>query len=563
MRGQMITPIPVRKSVRRDEWRGLTSLKAGVIAPVMFFPLLREDRLRGRLGFQVKMSEAVEVIVNPIRVSVTAYLVPKTALARFEGSMETLNRSYQGETLPGGSASPPWYVQDSAVAGAGDDDLGLEIYDKLGVHYKSTTALNTDLVESYNTIVNWRRAAVSKALTPFNVLDHTLKPAFWDSPYYETVKPSFDAALMEGAVPVTLEGGQIPIALKPASSGTTPGIPEMTDLQFKYQNVQVNGKTQSQAFAQDADGSFSFLYANLATQGSISLANIELARQTQAFAKLRERFTGLSDEYLVDLLMQGIRVPPEDFREPVLIGRGTAVINQQERYATDGASLDVSVANGVAQLSMTINTPAVNPGGMVIVCMEIVPEQLHERREDLFLKYRSGGNADHLPNYLRDYLDPQKVEVVPNSFADIFHSAPDGVFGYGPLNKRWDRRFARVGGKFKRPVPDAFVEDRQRIWVVEKDDPVLGADFYTCPQPFPHTVFADADADPFEVIAVGMVEIVGNTIMGATFEEDENSYEKVLAQVDTTRISSEPSGTTVNDGIEPEVIEEEVKTDAE
>lgn len=547
MRGQMTTPIAVRKSVRRDEWRGLTSVRAGVINPVMFFPLLREDRLRGRLTFQVKMAEAVAVIVNPIKVSVTAYLVPKTALSRFDGSMETLNRSYMGELMPGGAAPPPWFVQDTAVATAGDDDKGLEIYDKLGVHYKSTTAIHTDLLESYNRIVNWRRANVSRALTPFSDTDHTLKPAFWDSPYFETVKPSFDAAMMEGEVPVGIDGLSIPVMRNGLGADAT--YPDVVTNQ-RYAYLGTVG--QDNLLVADNGG--------LAVGATISLANIELARQTQAFAKLRERFSGLSDEYLVDLLMQGIRVPPEDFREPVLIGRGSAVIGQQERYATDGASLDVSVANGVAQLSMTINTPEVNPSGMVVVCMEIVPQQLHERREDGALKYVTGGNADHLPNYLRDYLDPQKVEVVPNSFADQFHSTPDGVFGYAPLNHRWNRMFSRVGGRYKRPVPDAFVEDRQRIWAVEKADPVLGADFYCCPQPFPHTVFADADADPFEVIAIGQVEIVGNTVFGSTFEEDENAYEKVLAQVDQDRISSEPSGGLVESDA---VVESEVTSDAQ
>lgn len=548
----MTTPIPVRKSVRRDEWRGLTSVKAGVINPVMFFPLLREDRLRGRLSFQVKMAEAVAVIVNPIRVSVSAYLVPKTALARFDGSMETLNRSYMGETMPGGGASPAWYVEDTAVAANGDDDKGMAIYDKLGIHYKSTTKIHTDLVESYNTVVNWRRAAVSASLTPFQTFTHDLKPAFWDSPLFEQVKPSFDADMLEGAVPVGLDGA-IPITGLYYDTAPPTGSP------FPENGGTGQVTAANARYLAKAAGATGTPYADMSDTGAtISLANIELARQTQAFAKLRERYSGLSDEYLVDLLMQGIRVPPEDFREPVMIGRGEAVIGQQERYATDGASLDVSVANGVAQLAMTINTPDVNPGGMVLVLMEIVPQQLHERREDLFMKYQTGGNAEHLPNYLRDYLDPQKVEVVPNAFADLFHTAPDGIFGYAPLNHRWNRHFSRVGGRYKRPVPDAFVEDRQRIWAVEKADPVLGADFYCCPVPFPHTVFADADEDPFEVIAIGMVEIVGNTVMGAGFEEDENAYDKVLAQVDQSRISSEPSGSVVEaDVSEPEVVENE------
>jgi len=558
MRQQYTQPIPVRKSVRRDEWRGLTSVKAGVINPIAFFPLLREDRLRGRLAIQVKMAEAVSVIVNPIKVTCHAWLVPKIALPRFEGSMETLNRSYAGETLPGGGAAPAWFQKEAGPYPQGDK--GHEIYDKLGLHYgvlpPTETEFNDDLVQSYNTIVNFRRTEASQALTPFNVLDKTLKPAFWDSWRFDYIKPSFDAAMMEGAVPVGIDGTAPVLGITRSGAVTVATQAGSVSANADYFTVVATASGTDQIAFGLPGGGGSSIVADLsgATGASISLANIELARQTQAFAKLRERYAGLPDEYLVDLLMQGINIPPEDFKQPVLIGRGQAVIGQQERYATDGASLDISVANGVAQLGMSINTPAVNTGGMVIVTMEIVPEQLYERVEDLAMLYPAGGSADSLPNYIRDFLDPQKVEIVPNSYVDNFHSTPDGIFGYAPLNHRWNRTFSRVGGRFKRPIPDTFVEDRTRIWAVEKADPELAEDFYICPQPFPHTVFADADADPFEVICVGTVEIVGNTVMGAGFEEDENAYEKVLAQVDQTRITSEAGTTEAT--VETEVIED-------
>lgn len=522
-------PIPVEKSMRVDEWRGLTSCKAGVIVPVAFFPLLREDRVRGRIAAQIRMDETVKLVVNPVRVTMQAHLVPKIALGRFEGSMETLNRSYKGEKMPTGANAPAWYQEDTAVATAGDDDLGLDVYDKLGVHYKSGTKMHTDLVEAYNLIVNWRRRSVSNSLADFNVLTHTLKPAFWDAWKFDHIKPTFDAAMMDGEVPLTLQGETYVRTKGPASNGTREQI---------YINTGANGVPTIYAGSTlVADAAMTVDLAN--STPTISLANIEMARQTQAFAKLRERYQGIEDEYLIDLLMSGISVPPEDLKEPALLARGSAVIGMQERWATDGASLDVSVANGVAALSLTVNTPAINTGGVVIVTLEIVPEQLYERVEDFWLKQPADGGASHLPDYLRDYLDPQKVEVVRNDYADSFHSDPDGVFGYAPLNHRWQRAIARVGGRFKRPVPDAFVEERQRIWSVEKADPSLSDDFYVCPSPFPHTVFADQNADPFEVITVGRMEIVGNTVFGGRFQEAGGHHQAIEDAIDQTRLKGD------------------------
>ncbi|QXP08673.1 MAG: major capsid protein [Arizlama microvirus] len=550
-------PMRLPRSVRKDEWRGLTSARAGEIVPIAYFPLLREDAIRGRIMVQVKMEEALHTIINPIKVVMQAHLIPKTALARFDGSLEVLNRSYMGETLPGGGASPPWHVLDPNVATQGDDDLGHAIYDKLGIHYKSTTKIHSDLLESYWTMVNWRRAAVSKALPKEVVTANKLAPAFWDSWKFDHIKPSFDAAMMEGVVPVGLSGtvpvvGEL-VKNSPEASGTT-----FTQVGHDGNTAVPSQNAYMLAMREASTGGFPLYvdYASSSAGATISLANIETAKKTQQWAKMRERYQGIPDEYLIDLLMQGIQIPPEDFREPILIGRAMSVIGQTERYATDGASLDQSVTNGVTQLSMTINTPAVSPGGIVLVTMEIVPEQLYERIGDLGLMMDATGTAEWLPNAMEDYLDPQKVEVVPNKYADSFHSDPDGIFGYAPLNHGWQRSIARVGGRYKRPVPDAFVEDRQRIWAVEKTDPSLSEDFYLCPQPFPHTVFADADADPFEIITIGQTSIRGLTVFGPGFMEDDDHYEKIMAQIDLERIESVPTTTgaeaDASEGSEPQ-----------
>lgn len=547
MREIMTTPIPVQKSTRVDQWRGLTSMRAGVIQPIAFFPLLREDRIRGQIGVQIRMEEALHTIINPIRVTVQAHLVSKIAFERFEGSMETLNRSYKNELMPGGAAAPAWYLADPNLAGLAADDLGHKIYDSLGIHYKKTGQINTDVLEAYWTMVNWRRAEVSDSLTPFPVTTNDLAPAFWNNQRFGHIKPSFDDLMMEGAIELNLQGVMPVEGYTASKSGA--GAATAAQIQGGADSVSVFGTNAGVTIEFDPDGPSAVpgkgLRVNLAaSSGVMTLANFELARQTQAMAKMRERYQGIADQYLVDLLMSGISVPAEEFRKPLLLGMQSTVINQMERYATDGASLDQSVTNGVAQLGLTIATPSVNPGGVVIVTCEIVPEQLYERVNDSALDFR-GGKADTLPDYLRDYLDPQKVVVVENQYADEFHPDPTGVFGYAPLNHEWQRSFARVGGRYKRPVADgAFVEDRARIWAVEKTDLSLSEDFYVCPQPFPHDVFADADADPFEVICVANMEIVGNTVFGAGFEEDGDNYEKVLAQVDQGRISSEAPAAT-------------------
>jgi hypothetical protein len=505
-------------------------MKAGVITPVAFFPLLREDSARGRIALQVRMAEALHTIINPIRVRASVYLVPKSAMTRFNGSMEAVNCSYMNVPLPNGDAPAPWKIIDgNALA----DDAGHEIYDKLGIHYKTDSRLDADLVESYQAIVNWRRAAVSAAL-PKNVLtDHALAPAFWDAWKFNSIKPSFDAAMMEGAVPVHFIDGSVPIKDMAYSD---------TLATETFRSYSDNSPVVDPRYVGSPTGVRPYVDMT-AMQGNISLADIKVAHDLQVMSKMRERYHGIPQEYLIDMLMRGLRVPEYQLMEPVLIGFQETTIGQTERYATDGASLDTSVTNGVAQLSLPINTPAIEPGGLIMVLMEIVPEQLYERMNDYWLEVNANGDRLDEPDWFQDYNDPQKVQVVTNRRADVRHGSPDQIFGYEPLNFEWIRNIARVGGKYKRPPSDDFVEDRQRIWAVEKVDPTLSEDFYLCPQPFPHTVFADAEADPFEVIVVGSVVMTGLTQFGAQFEEDGDHYEKLLDQMDLDRVQSLPPGT--------------------
>jgi hypothetical protein len=175
-----------------------------------------------------------------------------------------------------------------------------------------------------------------------------------------------------------------------------------------------------------------------------------------------------------------------------------------------------------------------NTGGCILITAEICPEQLYERKKDYFL-YTT--DADTLPNYLRDFLDPEKVAVVKNDHADVNHATPDATFGYAPLNHEWQRDMVNVGGKYYRPSNDAFDEDRSKIWSAEPTNPTLNEDFYLCTD-LHKKVFADQTADSFEITAMTDFKIVGNTVFGAGLQESDatSDYDAITAQVDSVRI---------------------------
>jgi hypothetical protein len=536
------TPITVQRSTRRDRGRVLTSTNAGKIVPLKYIPMLREDAVkRGRVRVNLEMMETAELLMNGIMVNVMAHYVPMLAFERFNGSMEELNRSYKGETGIGGSVVPYfekekyWSVSTQQVVNqynsAYDTTSGLsEFWQTMGIHFE-TNAPNMTVVEAYNAVVNQRRKARSASLPLRNAYDHTLAEAFWllDNNH---IVPDFDQKLIDGEVALNGLTFEAPIKtaqytqINPANlnGGADPGT-----------NFAVPGNTTNPTL-DGTDYLFEDMYAEL-TQGgnaTMSLADIEQAKKTAAFAKLRSMYDGIEDEHIIDMLMEGIRVPEETMKQPILLAKQQTMIGYNQRYATDAANLDTSVTNGYASVDLNIRTPQMNTGGVIMITAEIVPEQMWERKKDYFL-YET--DPDNLPNYLRDVLDPEQVSVVKNDHLDVNHSTPDGTFGYAPLNHEWMRDMVNVGGKYYRPANDAFDEDRAKIWTVETTDPTLSADFYLVDS-LHKKVFSDQVADSFEITCISDLEITGNTVFGERLLEADatSDYQAITDLVDTARI---------------------------
>lgn len=539
---QNVRPMPARRSRRFDIWRGITSGRAGQVLPVAFFPLLREDRVSGKVAVQLRMEETLRPVRNAINVRLQAWLVPHVALERFNGSMETFNRSYAGELMPDGAAAPALFTDAVKTAAA------VPVLTKLGIHVREGDKFNMDLIRSYNVLCNHRRQLATEELGPVPEDRLQLHRAFWLDRALDYVKPSFDQLLMQGGVEAALvgrapvSGAGVPNAgytWQPVTAGgirTTEGTDTVAGNWSPHgADPQAGGSVR---IKENPDNpGFPGVFAELANSTAyFTLADIQLAQQTQSFAKVRDAFKGrVSDDYLIDLLMAGIEIPPEDLRNPHLVGEARGVVGIQERYATDGASLDMSRSNGFLSLSCSISTPKVNTGGVVIVILEIVPESLFERREDPYIALTA--NSHELPQYDRDFLDPEKVVVMQNREVDVLHDAPSGLFGYAPLNHEWNRSFTRMGGRFIRRNSDQFVEDRQILWSCDIRNPALGEDFFLCPSDLPHSVFADTAADPFEITVLGRAAVDGLTVFGAPIEEDTNSYEEQMAVVDRDLIT--------------------------
>lgn len=544
-------PIAVQRTRRVLDLRQLTSVPAGKMTPIAYWPLLREDALAAtRLAFSWEMMETVELIVNPINVHIEAWLVPHLALDRFFG-MDDLNRSYMKQPpKPSGSLVPFFEMQAFNAGLTGSDaTAGINsVYKYLGLHGKDTDQVNTNILESYNQIWNFKAKNRSPDLTLRARLATHLAPAFWYHEQFSMVVPDFQQAIIEGEVALNVVQSKMPVK----GLGLSTAVTQPSTLYQRKESTGTTSASEPGWLVQDAAATsaaglhkmivkqhpttagYPDVWAEMQENGiTVSLSNIEMARKTQAFALLRQQYKQLPEEWIIDLLMSGVRIPDQALMQPILLGQANTVFGMSKRYASDADNLTKSVVNGLTELEMMITTPRINTGGVVMLVAEVTPTQLWEHQRDMYFHC---ADQDTLPEYLRDTLDPEKVEVVLNKHIDAMHSTPDGVFGYAPMSWRWAQKPPAIGGKFyKRSTETTADEARQRIWAVETTDPTLSESFYVCTNM--HTKpFVDTVGDSFEVTTAGTVAITGNTVFGPQLVEGSGDYEAIMAEAPTDRI---------------------------
>ena len=532
-------PVAHAKTQRTDAVSVVTSSFGGKLVPLKMIPLLREDGiLNSSLSINVQMAETADMLLNPVRISAMAYLVPKSAFERFP-DMGTIERSYNGQPEIDASVVP-WFDTFTYSAPPPGQTVDPGIFKTLGLHAPDQAVINSDYIEAYNAVWNYIAMQRSSSLTLRDRLDTTLAPAFWEHTQMKHVVPTFDSAMVEGEIPVAFANqGLVPIGTTAAENT----VLEMNDLNSDNTRSMVTniGTNPQPVNSSSNTQSVANMFADLQADGvSISLANIEQARETQAWAKLRNQYQGMSEDWMIDQLLSGVRLSDEALQQPILLDHSDTIVGMSERYATDGDNLSKSVADGRTSLSLNLRAPALQTGGVVVICGQALPEMIYERQRDYYMRSTS---VSDLPLRTADELDPQPVETIKNGEIDESHSLPDDLFGYAPLNHRWMRRSPNVGGKYYRTSPsDVWSESRNRIWSTEVLDPTLGPDFYIANE-VSHEVFASQNADPFEWWLAGDVRISGLTYFGETLREAQGDYDAVLSQVPTERLKGDGTDT--------------------
>lgn len=545
MARQSTAPVTFSRTTRRDTAVTMSSSRAGIVHPVTYFPLLAGDSASGKVGVDIRLKEMPKPLLNGVVANVQAWFVPRTSHPQYPGRDEYMHARTGAaiKSLGAADRTPPAFfttVNGANLATAEASDF----FKVIGIHIPTGSEINTDLLDAFSVIYNFRLAAHSSSLTrrayAAEDIDEatTLPPAFWPSSRLSAVVPDYESALVVGALDLDVAAGQLPVSgigIRAAEtlSVADQSIRETGGNTVVYDHTTRTGSNSYVSLKQDVSGSgYPLVFAEMAGQSmSITLAQIDKARTTQAFAKLRTAYAGNdatgfdNDDTIVAHLMQGLAVPSDQFKRPWLLDSKRVPINFAERFATDAANLDASVSLGRAQAVLSINVPQTDVEGVVMVTCEVLPERIDERMADEWLLMT---DVNELPNALRDIQRPEPVDLVPNRRVDAKHTTPGGLYGYEPMNYKWNRDFTRLGGDFFQATPGGgFTENRSNIWQTEIVDPTLSETHYLAPPDFPHDVFSDTLGDAYEFVARHAVSIVGLTQIGDVLVENSDDYDAV------------------------------------
>lgn len=539
---QNTSPVTFNRTMRRDRVTAMTSGRAGKVVPVDYFPLLAGDSASGRLGIDIELGEMPRPLLNGVLANVQTWVVPKCAHAQFSGFDDYMHAREGSDikTLGAADRTPPPFF--NTLTGADLTTVANSDFMKaLGIHNPSGVDINVDLIDAYNLIYNFRLAAHSSKLTREDYATENLanalalKRAFWPKSAMSRVVPDYESALIVGQLDLDIQSGQLPISgLGAENQNAGTGVNESVDETDQSNPTYATAKNLSNNAANDrvyakTSGGFLQIFAEMAGQTiPATLADIDKARTTQAFAKLRQAYAGNdstgfgNDDTIVAMLMSGLSVPEEYFKRPILLDNAIVPFGFTERFATDAANLDDSVSQGRASASLSLNIPEMPCEATVLTTVEVLPELLQEAMSDEMILATSVAD---LPDALRDVQRTEPVDTVLNRRRDARHTTPGGGYGHEPMNDKWNRDFTRLGGAFYQTDPNnPFTDQRSAIWMAGIVDPAFTADHWLAPASFPHDVFSDTLADAFECVVRHDVAINGLTQIGDVLEEDNSNF---------------------------------------
>lgn len=204
------------------------------------------------------------------------------------------------------------------------------------------------------------------------------------------------------------------------------------------------------------------IYADLGGVGAnISLTDFYQAERMDALVREARRMVENNPEYGEQMVAEwahGLSVDPG--KQPFVMYSRSMDANKLERLATDGANLDESQTDMIAEMTMTVPIPRTEFGGMIIVFAVIKPDETLSSQPHPTL------TEEWVPmNHVADEL---AIDPVPITFRELdadVAQADEGTVAFYMGNNHLYKNYINYG--YSRELDRSTVARKTAVWQLE------------------------------------------------------------------------------------------------
>jgi hypothetical protein len=433
--------------------------KGGKLAPVMAVPFRESES--GILNQEVtfELDPIAGKMITPVIAEVFAVYVPIQAI----DALKNPNEAYAGNEE---------IIRQKLLSGAPlfDMEAESELSQRMGVVPRSIAGVKSVCEVTrlaHNCAVNYLRRRKYVNALQLLAANTAMTPALLSTTILERLNGVLDPEdRINGSV--DLELGTVKAAVSgfgtnvtSGTAGPAAGMRETDGSTSTYANyystsamvVEMDGSTPPipQVFADLAGGS----------AGNISLSDFYNAERMDALVRQMRQMVDENPEYGEDMVARfahGLSV--EVGKQPFMLYESQTVYGAQQRYATDGASLDDSQSDLTNRVRFTVPVPKTELGGMVVTFAVLKPDETISAQPHPILSEAWGAI-----NYI---ADEQKIDPVPVTIRDLdgdCAQVDEGTIVLYTGNNELKRRYVNYG--FARNLDQTKVAAKTALWQYE------------------------------------------------------------------------------------------------
>lgn len=499
MQNQFATPKNVRGSVQTLAGR----FRGGKMAPVMAVAVGPNESGILRQEVEMSLDPIAGRMITPITREIYAVYVPVQAMDALKNPEEA---------FAGNDES----IRQKLLSGAPLFDLEPEgeLSQRMGVHPVSiggVKKVSESLRLAHNCAVNYLRRKLYVDAIQLDASNTSVTPALLGSTALTRLNGVLDPEdRVNGSVEIDFGSIKIPmkgIATSTSAtyqSGSGP-VAESDGTTRSYDNLlPIRDTAEGRLYVEENPEfpGFPNIYGDMdgLTSTGISLTDFYEAEKMDKLVRQLRKMVTDNPEYGEEMIANYVHgLDVNTGRQPFILHKSTGIMDENERYGSDGPSLDISQTDMGLVTNFTVAIPKTEFGGVIVTFAVVKPDETISAQPHPF--FTEPWTAI---NYAADEFKLDPVPVTIRELDGDCESSEEGTVVLYTGNNELKRKYQSYG--FTRNTDMSTVEHKTAVWQYEIPASVTPQGVLY-PEELDHYPFADQDAEVCQYVVTSVAEM--------------------------------------------------------